>query len=251
MDLDDFITEVSNTEVLTSDEALSLILQMKGSTPRKSLQFSSQERSDIWRKEFFKNIREVSRRAISDDFSAIPETLPLKVHIKFKINYCKGDKVLIKSVLLIDPNNCSLNKVHLQKEVSTISVGTVSKLENQMHMGHQLYEVIFCPPAELRINDRALIMVQTSGIRCPIHLKGEATIGKDPNKPAHSYGGGFVFISAGVPSSLSESKHQSSMIPRDICITIQNSPWNFLAGFKYKTVEKLESYTENEEEGEG
>ena len=248
MDPDEFIKEVSTTEVLTTEEAFNLILQMKGSAPRRVLPFSSETRSGVWKEEFFNALSippQGQPACVYDGFRAFgaPMSNITTTHIPFQIAYCEKDKVLIKSVYIINPTNCSLNKVSIQVACEprvTNQVGTIYLLENRSHIGHQLYEVKFPPHVTMKTNDTGIIMAEYSGNPGPTLLQGQRAIG-DPKKgqQQNPYQQG---VAAGAPIHHFKARRfernfkaeTQGSIPEDVTIVMQNNPWHLVVGFKYK-----------------
>ena len=248
MDPDEFIKEVSNSEVLTTDEAFNLILQMKGLTPRRQMSFSSAERSGTWKEEFFKDLSVVPQQygstvVVSNSCyhtitpaRLMGQQVPVQqvqtsqqVQIPFQITCCKKDTVLIKSIFIINGNNCNISNVSLQSVA-----GTISTLEKRFHLGHQLHGVVFDPAIVIRKEVTATVLMQVSGNR-PTLLQGKrsSTIG-DPRKGSYSVQQcGTNFSPQLVFGSTTHSQDQYQF-PDDVCITMQKIPWHFVVGLKYK-----------------
>ena len=149
IDADEFIRSVSSGEVLTTEESLSLILLMKGSTPKKKLTFSSVERGGAWTEEFFKDLSIVSQQTSFGEFGEIgtactafpsQSSPPGEKNVPFRVEYGKNKSICIKSVFLINNGNWGFSKVSLSDYE-----GKISKLENRTYVGCQLYEAVFNP----------------------------------------------------------------------------------------------------------
>ena len=234
MDADEFILYVSNTEVLTTEEAGSLIMLMKGSTPDNELAFSSVERSSPWTEEFLKGLSIVPQHGpLSFDEVNQPGHLTaptlLSTSIPLQINYGKSQIIYIKSVLLINDTNYEFSSVRLLD-----SKGKISKLENRTYVGCQLYEAVFKPRVLMQASTSASISVQQQ-FPCqqsPLSevtpcqstlLQGQRTIGTNLAS--------YKWVGKAQDGSFTLHKNPST----DTTITIQNVPWHFVVGFKYKT----------------
>ena len=218
MDADEFIRSVSSAEVLTTEESLNLILLKKGSTPKKELSFSSVERCGAWTEEFFKGLSIEQQYDFEYGFqygyrhgnqpqafhSNTGSTL-LITSVPFQINYGKNKDIYVKSVFLINDTNYEFSNVRLLD-----SEGKISRLENRTYVGCQLYEAVFNPKVIMQSNTTASIIVQQSlsGQKQPSRqstpLQGLNTITANPNT--------------------------------NTTFTMQSVPWNFVVGFKYRTM---------------
>ena len=121
MDLGELISSVSSTKVLTTDEALNLILTMKGAKPRQQLCFTSSKRHSLWERRLLKSLSVSSQQINAQQLQTI-----------FNIQHC-GKGVLVKSVFLLNIRECVFSKVILQS-----TEGKIRKLENNLHEGHPL-----------------------------------------------------------------------------------------------------------------
>ena len=234
MDADEFVRSLSNTQVLTAEESDSLIMLMKGSPLETELGFSSVERSSPWTEEFFKGLSIVPQHGpLSEDQVNPPGHLTgptlLNTSIPFQINYGRSQIIYIKSVFLINDTNYELSNVRLLE-----SEGKISRLENRTYVGCQLYEAAFNPRVLMQSSTTASISVQQQfPCRQPplcedtscqsTLLQGQRTIGANlaPYKRVgKAQAGGLTF-------------HKNPNT--DTTITIENVPWHFVVGFKYKT----------------
>ena len=222
MDADEFILSVSSAEVLTTEESLSLILLMKGSTPKKKLAFSSAERSSPWTEEFFKGLSIVPPHGFFQPnqvghFNFNNGQNVLNASVSFQINYGKNKILCIKSVFLINSTNSEFSSVRLLD-----SEGKISRLQNRTYVGCQLYEAVFNPKVTMQSNKTASILVQRPPHQSTL-LQGQRTIGANPTSQTFwgkAQAGGFT-------------SHTNPNT--DTTITMQNVPWHFVVGFKYKT----------------
>ena len=257
MDADDFIRSVSSAEVLTTEESLSLILLMKGSTPKKELAFSSVERSGAWTEEFFKDLSIVSQSGFQFGNKANAVTGGLfspsqssDIHVPFQVDYGKNKAICIKSVFLINNTNCQISKVSLWA-----SEGKISTLKNRTYVGCQLYEAVFNPKVIMQPNPTASVFVknpsapqfvvqvnttasiivqqpfppQYHNLQQPLPrqstlLQGQRTIGAHPTSQK--------FIGKAQVGGFASHKRPST----NTTITMQSVPWHFVVGFKYKTM---------------
>ena len=227
MDENEFIKEVSSSEVLTTDEAFNIILQIKGSTPRRTLPFSSVERNILWKQEFFRALSIVNQGTSS--FTTRTKVYPMQIHVPFQITYCKKDIVLVKSIFMINPNDCALNNASIQFAKRN-QIGILSSLKNRFYLGIQLCEVEFPPHVTLKTNDVAVIRVEYQGNNSPVLLQGQRIIG-DPKKghPSALFGGNVE----GNFFHFDKGEKQGSN-PEDVAIFMQNVAWHLVVGFKYK-----------------
>ena len=229
MDADEFIRSVSSTEVLTTEESLNLILLMKGSTPKKELAFSSVERRGAWREEFFKGLSIVQQHGYGYpnqpghfNFDTGPSLLTASV--PFQINYGKNRIICIKSVYLINNTNCEFSSIGLSE-----SEGKISRLENRSYVGCQLYEAVFNPTVKMQSIPTASISVQQSfSVQQPpprqsTLLQGQRTIGAPVS---------HTFLGKAQAGGFTSHKNPNT----NTTITMQNVPWNFVVGFKFKTM---------------
>ena len=248
MDADEFILSVSSTEVLTMEESLNLILLMKGSTPKKELAVSSVERrGGTWTEEFFKGLSIVPQHGFvqvqanqAGHFNFNSDPTLLNASVPFQINCGKNKMICIKSVFLINNTNYEFSGVRLLE-----SEGKISKLENRTYVGCQLHEAVFNPIVRMQSNKTASILVQLKSnttasvsvqqffvVQQPAPrqytlVQGQCTIGANPS--SHTFFGKAQ--AGGFPSHTNPSTNTT--------ITMQNVPWNFAVGFKFKTVEKV------------
>ena len=241
MDADEFIRSVSSTELLTTEESLSLILMMKGSTPKKEIAFSSVERGGAWTEEFFKGLRIVSQPRFSAKQAEYFNTGPsvLNTSIPFQINYGKNKTISIKSVFLINNTNSEFSSVRLLD-----SEGKISKLQNRTYVGCQLYAAVFNPRVTMQQNTTVPIVAQSFSVQqqstasimvqqsfssqqqppCPSTLQGHQTIGADPAS--------HTFLDKTQAGDFTSQKNPNT----NTTITMQSVPWNFVVGFKFKTM---------------
>ena len=198
MDPDEFIKSVSSRGVLTTEESLNLILSMKGSTPKTPLSFPSSERKGRWKEEFFTGLS-VDLQQQQQGHGIVTSTSS-RFHIPFEINFGKKKLVKIKSIFLI--NNSVTNNPFIRVTISTCEA-TISKLKNRMHLGYQLHEALFNPAVEIQSN-KCTITINLPANRRPTQLRG------------------IPFV------------HETRGNSDDVTISMQNIPWSFVVGFKYK-----------------
>ena len=225
MDADEFIPSVSNTEVLTAEESLSLILLIKGSTPKKELAFSSVERSGAWTEEFFKGISVMHEQDYYGYYGygyGYDPSLQQGMNVPFGVRCGLNKTICIKSVLLINDTS---------HEFVTVSIsgveGKISKLQNRTYLGCELYEVVFKPGVMIQSNTTASITVQKQFSDQEPHshqfpmLQGQQTI--------ESYPAAHVVSGKAKPRDFTSHKNTNKTT-----ITMQNVTWNFVVGFKFK-----------------
>ena len=155
-------------------------------------------------------------------------TLP-NTSVPFQINYGKSQIVYIKSVFLINDTKYEFSSVRLLD-----SEGKISRLENQTYAGCQLYEAVFSPRVLMQASNTASISVQQQ-FPCqqpPLRevtpyqstlLQGQRTIGANVAS--------YIRVGKAQAGSFTLLKNPNT----DTTITIQNVPWHFVVGFKYKT----------------
>ena len=269
MDADEFIRSVSSAEVLTTEESLNLILLMKGSTPKKDLAFSSVERSGRWKEEFFKGLSIVSQSGFQFGSKAGMFVPPQQsdIYIPFQVNYAKEKAICIKSVFLINNTNCEFGRVSLSD-----SEGKISRLENRTYVGCQLYEAVFNPKVIIESSLTPPVIIENPSLHQPTMLQssttasiivqhpcqslypnlqqqqppgqatllqGQRTIGANPD--SQSFAGTaqvLDFKQRGKPKRLAHRNRPEELTSSltNTTITMQNVPWHFVVGFKYKTM---------------
>lgn len=218
MDVDEFIRSVSSAEVLITEESLNLILLMKGSTPKKELPFSSAERGGPWTEEFFKDLSNASQHGYYPGNQPYSKTAPtlLNTSIPFQINYGKSRIIYIKSVFLINNTSSQFSSVSLLN-----SEGKISRLENRTYLGYQLYEAVFNPKVKMQSNK--IVPIDEP----PFSVQQQSTASILVQQS---------FSPRQQPLRQSALLQGQKTIGANTTITMQNVPWNFVVGFKFKTL---------------
>lgn len=225
MDLDDFIASTSNSQVLTTDEALNIILQMRGSQPRAPLVFSSVTRMGAW-KEY-----------LMEDLQFSHQQIGYKINVPFTAqNNSKG--VDIKSVFFVNNGGCV---------VSNILIGDtearMSQVKNRFHMNSQLYEAVFenpvlLPPVQRNWNVTFVLAGAQIGTRVQLIHKRRG--GKNP--PHSHFAQGILNARAAqqmlgrqpAGTNLSRVQQMPNYQAPEVTFSLQNNNWYFVVGFKYK-----------------
>ena len=104
MDLDELIQSVSRTKILTTEEALNLILMVKHSKPRQKLCFSNRKRQGVWETRLYKGLQ--------FDYPQL-STRQTHVQVPFVVQNC-SQGILIKSIYLLNVHSCHFEKITLK-----------------------------------------------------------------------------------------------------------------------------------------
>lgn len=183
--LDDFFQTVANSDVLSAAEALDVALTIKNYTPRNKVSFSNKPREGTWIEKFFTGVQ------LSTSCTKYNST-----H-QFYLSVPAGN-VLISSMYFLNLNNDQNLTMSLNK-----TAGTIHKLENRSHEGHQLYECTFDSPVTLTAGYAQFSFLHCSG---------------------YCTGSGYC----------TQIRGATTLTHKDITFTPQNNPWFYIVGLKFK-----------------
>ena len=184
MEQDDFFKTVGTSKVLTAEESFDIALHMKELTPHNKLSFQCEPRVGIWQEHLFTNARYNAQVNVGN---------PIQQQLSFKV---PQGQIVISSVYFFNVSGHQWS-VHLTRNAK------VSKLENRLHQGQQLYEAVFNPPVSLRSGTH---MIKFTGITT----------------------GGYGYYNA------TQIYGQYILQYKDVTISMPNNNWYFVLGFKLR-----------------
>ena len=228
MDLDELIQSVSRTKILTTEEALNLILMVKHLKPRQKLCFSNRKRQGVWETRLYKGLQ--------FDYPQL-STRQTHVQVPFVVQNC-SQGILIKSIFLLNVHGCPFEKITLQS-----IEGSVRTLKNILHEGKILHEVLFDRPVAVQSNVQAIVAFQIptkQNISPATRLQGHNIIRHLQQTRMQDQGGifGNLKLVQGNQNSAPNTsvfgiafKAQSQ---ENVTIAMQSNSWYFVVGFKYR-----------------
>ena len=226
MDLDELIQSVSRTKILTTEEALNLILMVKDSKPRQKLCFSNRRRQGVWETRLYKGLQ--------FDYPQLSGTRHIQV--PFVVQNCNRG-ILMKSIFLLNVHSCTFEKITLQS-----TKGSIRTLKHVLHEGKILHEVIFDHPVSLQSNVQNLVSFQIAAKQNnppATRLQGHNVIRHLQQTRMQGQGGvfgGLNFVQENKSSAPTASVFGVTLKAQpkeNVTITMQSQSWYFVVGFKY------------------
>ena len=223
MDLDELIQSVSRTKILTTEEALNLILMVKHSKPRQKLCFSNRKRQGVWETRLYKGLQ--------FDY---PQLSTHQIQVPFVVQNC-SQGILIKSIYLLNVHSCHFEKITLKS-----TQGYVRTLKNFLHEGKILHEVIFDRPVSLQSNVHTIVNFQISTKQSnppATRLQGHNVIRHLQQTRMQDQSGIFgslKFVQGNQPSTSVFGGTFKAQPQENVGIAMQSNNWYFVVGFKYR-----------------